>query len=69
MASRCVRQSGAYPAPFDPARSIVQGLRAGTRFAKCVTYHIMANITTVHVDMPHRLWVDDLSQSYRASRR
>ena len=69
MASRCVRQSGAYSAPFDPTRSIVQGLRAGTRFAKCATYYIMAKITTVHVGMSHRLWIDDLSQTYRASRR
>eukprot|EP00959_Pyramimonas_sp_CCMP1952_P435113 9111087-Pyramimonas_sp.AAC.1 len=32
MAVRCVRQSGAYGPPFCPTRSIVQGLRAGTRF-------------------------------------
>eukprot|EP00959_Pyramimonas_sp_CCMP1952_P385478 8078563-Pyramimonas_sp.AAC.1 len=32
MAVRCVRQSGAHGPPFCPTRSIVQGLRAGTRF-------------------------------------
>eukprot|EP00959_Pyramimonas_sp_CCMP1952_P313490 6561885-Pyramimonas_sp.AAC.1 len=48
MAARCVRQSGAYGAPFVPTRSIVQGLRGGTRFGKCSTYYVLQRITTVH---------------------
>ncbi len=38
MAARCLRQAGAYSEAFSPTRSVVQGLRSGTRFAKAVTF-------------------------------
>eukprot|EP00959_Pyramimonas_sp_CCMP1952_P349799 7329352-Pyramimonas_sp.AAC.1 len=67
MAARCLRQSGTYSEPFAPLRSIVQGLRGGTRFAKCATCHIMHRPTTVHVGMSQRLWIDDPSQSIKST--
>eukprot|EP00959_Pyramimonas_sp_CCMP1952_P102880 2151571-Pyramimonas_sp.AAC.1 len=48
MAARCVRQSGAYGAPCAPTRSIVPGLRGGTRFGKRSTFYVLQRITTVH---------------------
>eukprot|EP00959_Pyramimonas_sp_CCMP1952_P186313 3896186-Pyramimonas_sp.AAC.1 len=68
MAARCVRQAGAYGSPFAPTRSIVQGLRSGTCFGKCATSHILQHITTCHVNMSRRLWVDSFSQTVRGSR-
>eukprot|EP00959_Pyramimonas_sp_CCMP1952_P446571 9350353-Pyramimonas_sp.AAC.1 len=62
MAARCLRQSGADSEAFTPIRSVVQGLRSGTRFAKAVTYFIMQKIATIHARLLHRLWIDDLSQ-------
>eukprot|EP00959_Pyramimonas_sp_CCMP1952_P428693 8978850-Pyramimonas_sp.AAC.1 len=44
------------------------GLGAGTRFGKCAAQFTMYKITTAHVNMSHRLWVDDLSQSCKGSR-
>jgi hypothetical protein len=47
----------------------VQGLRAGARFAKIITFFIMQRITSTHIGVSHRLWIDDLSQVDRGSRR
>eukprot|EP00959_Pyramimonas_sp_CCMP1952_P073867 1543880-Pyramimonas_sp.AAC.1 len=59
---RSLGQSGAYADPILPTHSVVQGIRGGTRFARCLTYYILSRATVVHPAMGTRIWVDDLSQ-------
>eukprot|EP00959_Pyramimonas_sp_CCMP1952_P060548 1264843-Pyramimonas_sp.AAC.1 len=66
---RSLGQSGAYAEPILPTHSIVQGLRGGTRFARCLTYFILSRVTVARPAMGTRIWVGDLSQRVRGSRR
>ena len=69
MSARSLAQDGSFSEAFQPSRSIVQGIRSGTRFGRCMVYHILSQITTAHVGMSMRIWVDDLSQRVLGSRR
>eukprot|EP00959_Pyramimonas_sp_CCMP1952_P385697 8083118-Pyramimonas_sp.AAC.1 len=60
---------GAVSETFLATCSIIQGLRSGTRCAKCMTHYVMAKISCSHQGVPHRLWIDDLSQSLAGSRQ
>eukprot|EP00959_Pyramimonas_sp_CCMP1952_P238736 4988613-Pyramimonas_sp.AAC.1 len=45
---RMLDQGDAVSLPFQATRSIVQGLRSGTRFARCVTSLVMERLTVMH---------------------
>eukprot|EP00959_Pyramimonas_sp_CCMP1952_P035160 736231-Pyramimonas_sp.AAC.1 len=64
-----VAQFSAYSLPFQPARSVVQGLRSGTRFARCMNYWVFHRLCAVHPSVSERLWIDDLSMRTVGSRR
>eukprot|EP00959_Pyramimonas_sp_CCMP1952_P101594 2125629-Pyramimonas_sp.AAC.1 len=64
-----VAQVSAYSLPFQPTRSVVQGLRSGTRFARCMSYWVLHRLCTVHPSLSERLWIDDLSMRSVGSRR
>eukprot|EP00959_Pyramimonas_sp_CCMP1952_P463354 9484794-Pyramimonas_sp.AAC.1 len=60
---------GAVSEPFLATCSTIQGLRSGTRYAKCMTHYAMAKISRSHQHVSHRLWIDGLSQSLAGSRQ
>eukprot|EP00959_Pyramimonas_sp_CCMP1952_P298511 6244056-Pyramimonas_sp.AAC.1 len=57
-----LRLNGAYGKAFVPSFSIAQGLRGGAGFGACATCRSMQTSATAHANLPHRIWVDDLSQ-------
>eukprot|EP00959_Pyramimonas_sp_CCMP1952_P412539 8644833-Pyramimonas_sp.AAC.1 len=64
---RTLNQIGSFSMAFEPTCSIIQGLRAGTRLARAMTFFIMEVITTSQVRCSHRLWIDDISQTTMGS--
>ena len=60
---RLLAQFDATSQPFQATRSIIQGLRSGTRFARCMTSKVMEVATTANPRLSQRLWIDDLSMS------
>eukprot|EP00959_Pyramimonas_sp_CCMP1952_P387603 8123157-Pyramimonas_sp.AAC.1 len=60
---------GAATNPIEPSRSVVQGLRSDTRFARILTHFVMHKVTQASPHMGHRLWVDDISQKVVGSRQ
>eukprot|EP00959_Pyramimonas_sp_CCMP1952_P368379 7716420-Pyramimonas_sp.AAC.1 len=69
MAPRVLSQLGSFSQAFQPWQSIIQGLRGGTRFGRCMVYYILMKLTTTHVNMSYRISVDDLTQHTAGSRR
>ena len=69
LAGRVLLQDSAASLVFQPTRSIVQGLRSGTRFGRCLTYHTLHGMVleSPRLLMP-RIWVDVLSPSKVGSR-
>eukprot|EP00959_Pyramimonas_sp_CCMP1952_P147049 3077653-Pyramimonas_sp.AAC.1 len=65
---RTLIQNGAASEPFQTSRSVVQGLRAGTSFARTMTYFAMKQVTTASPRMGHKLWIGDISQKAVGSR-
>eukprot|EP00959_Pyramimonas_sp_CCMP1952_P024430 512951-Pyramimonas_sp.AAC.1 len=61
-APRVVSQFQSFSLPFQPARSVVQGLRGGTGFGRCLTYFVLEKLCTAHPNMSERIWIDDLAQ-------
>ena len=66
---RMLDQGDAVSRPFQAIRSIIQGLRSGTRIARCVTNLVMERLTVMHSGLSEWLWIDDLSQSAVGSSR
>eukprot|EP00959_Pyramimonas_sp_CCMP1952_P002756 56925-Pyramimonas_sp.AAC.1 len=68
MAPRISAQCGARAAPFQPARSIIQGLRNGLGFGRRLTHFILGRLCTARVASTQRIWVDDLYIGHKGSR-
>eukprot|EP00959_Pyramimonas_sp_CCMP1952_P147738 3091665-Pyramimonas_sp.AAC.1 len=69
LAPRAVGQLGSYSEAFQASQSIIQGLRSGTRFGRCLVYFILQKLTRATPDMSFRIWIDDLTQHYAGSRK
>eukprot|EP00959_Pyramimonas_sp_CCMP1952_P289029 6044836-Pyramimonas_sp.AAC.1 len=69
LAPRALGQGPAFAEPIQPTRSIAQGLRGGTRLARCLACFRLDRITNAHPGTGSRIWIDDLSQRARASRK
>ena len=68
LAPRLLSQMGSSSRAFQPWQSIIQGLRSGTRFGRCLVYYILSHLTTAHTYMSYRIWVDDLTQHLAGTR-
>ena len=62
---RLLEQMGAASDVFEPGQNVVQGLRAGARFAKILTHSVPQSVPTAHWKISHRLWIDDISQTLK----
>ena len=67
MGPRILSQFGAYSQPYQATRSIVQGLRNGVRFGRCLTHYVMDALCSARVASSQRIWVDDLYIGQRGS--
>ena len=69
MAPRTIAQVDCFSQAFQPTRSVIQGLRNGTRFARCMTYFILDRMSQSRPSVDMRLWMDDLSQFVAGPRK
>eukprot|EP00959_Pyramimonas_sp_CCMP1952_P202222 4228478-Pyramimonas_sp.AAC.1 len=68
MAPRILAQCGARATPFQPTRSIIQGLGDGVRFGGCLTHFILDRLCTARVASTQRIWMGDLYIGHKGSR-
>eukprot|EP00959_Pyramimonas_sp_CCMP1952_P473043 9501044-Pyramimonas_sp.AAC.1 len=69
LAPRLLAQLDAVSLPHQASRSVAQGSRNGTRFAKCLTAFACKKLSVAHPTMSERIWVDDLSERVVGSRQ
>eukprot|EP00959_Pyramimonas_sp_CCMP1952_P222855 4659039-Pyramimonas_sp.AAC.1 len=68
VAARTPGLLGAATRASRPTRSVVKGLRAGTRFAKAMTHYALATTTVANPRLGQRAKIGDLSQPARGLR-
>eukprot|EP00959_Pyramimonas_sp_CCMP1952_P237419 4961860-Pyramimonas_sp.AAC.1 len=62
LAPRMLEQLSCFSEPFEVTRSVVQGLRNGTRFAKCIAANICRRLCNSFSALRERIWIYDLPQ-------